>query len=60
VKVFELPPEMSDGVSGCVVDDLELVVDALRSWMDEATSGEGVEITCRDMSAEDLAALPEL
>ena len=64
LRYLVLPPEMSDGSSKWAVDLDQIgsgVIDELlKTWQDEATEGETIEIGFVQMTEDEFKALPEM
>jgi hypothetical protein len=57
---YVLPAEMADGVSRTVTDDKNAVIAGVTNWLNENPEAESITIEARQMTEEQVAALPEL
>ena len=63
-KVLFLDPDLGDGCCmflhtlDCQIDK-DSLIELIECWMENCVSGESIEIEMREMTDEDIEALPE-
>lgn len=57
---YKLSPELSDGTNYTVVDTPEIVLEVVKTWLEESKRNESCQIETIEMSDEEADALPEI
>lgn len=60
--VFKLSPELGDGSSYTIVDNIEQAIEAIKAWAENARDyvGDEIKIEVAEMTKKEIDALPDV